>query len=172
LVGNLNNQPKFNLKENKTMKMERVAEIIKGWPYDGSISRAEVVKDGSTLVNGDWVVKQSDGTVDKPSGAVTLASGSVGLVVVGNGDSASAANSGKAEVLWSSFIAKISSAGYTAGSYAPGTSFSVNAGKPVLAVLASGTGSTFAPGDAVVGTVLDVVAVSTTETAHITVLVK
>lgn len=154
------------------MKMERVAEIVKGWPHDGSLSRAEIVKAGSTLVNGDWVVKQADGTVDKPAGAVTLASGSVGLVVVGNGDSGSAANSGKAEVLWSSYIAKISSAGYTAGAYAPGVSFSVNAGKPVLATLPSGTGATYAPGDAVVGTVLEVVAVGATETAHITVLVK
>ena len=154
------------------MKMERVAEIIKGWPYDGALSRAEVIKTGSTLVNGDWVVKQSDGTIDKPAGAVTTANGVVGLVVVGNGDSSSALNSNKAEVLWSNFIAKISSAGYTAGAFAPGSSVSVNAGKVVLGTLASGTGATYAPGDFMTGVVLEVVAVGTTETAHIKVLVK
>jgi len=154
------------------MKMERVAEIIKGWPYDGSLSRAEVIKTGSTLVNGDWVVKQSDGTVDKPAGAVTVADGAVGLVVVGNGDSGSALNSGKAEVLWSGFVVKVSSAGYTAGAYAPGSAVTVNAGKVALGTLPSGTGATYAPGDFLTGVVLNVVAVSATETAHIVVLVK
>lgn len=154
------------------MKMERVAEVIKGWPYDGSLSRAEVIAAGVTLVNGDWVVKGADGTVAKPAGAVTTANGAVGMVVVGNGDSGSALNSNKAEVLWSSFIVKISSAGYTAGAFAPGSAVSVNAGKVVLGTLATGTGATYAPGDFMTGVVLDVVAVSATETAHITVLVK
>lgn len=149
------------------MKMERVAEVIRGWPDGQALNRAEVIKTGSTLVNGDFVVKQSDGTVDKPAGAITIANGIVGLVISGNGDSASALNSGKAEVLWSNFIVKLSS--YNAGAYAPGSSVTVNAGKLSLATLPSGTGATYAPGDFIVGRVLDVVAVSATETAHLTV---
>ena len=145
------------------MKMERTAEIIRGWPYDGSLIRAELIKTGSTLVNGDWVVKQADGTVD--AGDVTYANRSAGLVVVGNGDSGSALNSGKAEVLWGNFIAKVSN--FTAGAYAPGAPVTVKLGKLTLATLDTATDN----GEVVVGVVLDVVAASTTETAHIVVKV-
>ena len=68
------------------MKMERTAEIVRGWPYDGAMDLAETIKAASTLVNGDWVEKQSDGTV-----ALTSATGTnqAGLVITGNGDSGS-----------------------------------------------------------------------------------
>lgn len=140
------------------MKMERVAEITRGWPYDGSLDRFEAIKSGSTLVNGDWVAKQSDNTVDI-SGA--SASAAAGLVVVGNGDSGSAAYTGKAVVLWGNFIANISN--YTAGAYVPGSPITIKSGKVALGV--QGT-------DPIIGYVLDVVAVSGTQTAHLTIKVS
>lgn len=71
------------------MYMEYVAEILRGFPADGSLDRIEIVKQGSVLVNGDVVEMGSDGTVDKVS---ATASNRVGLVIRGNGDSGSAAN--------------------------------------------------------------------------------
>jgi hypothetical protein len=62
------------------MLMERNAEIIRGWPYDGSLERVEVIKTGSTLQNGDWVIKQTDNSVDKSTATTTNAAG---LVIVG-----------------------------------------------------------------------------------------
>lgn len=139
------------------MKMERVAEVIRGWPYDGSLDRFEPIKSGSTLVNGDWVVKQSDNTVDK---AGATASAAAGLVVVGNGDSGSAAYTGKAVVLWGNFIASISN--YAAGAYVPGSPLTVKNGVINLGVVGT---------DPIVGYVLDVVASSSTQTAHLTIKV-
>jgi hypothetical protein len=137
--------------------MERTAEVIRGWPYDGSLDRYEPIKSGSTLVNGDWVQKQSDNTVDKAGATATAAAG---LVVIGNGDSGSAAYTGKAVVLWGNFIAKISN--YAAGAYVPGTPLTVKNG--VVNVGVPGT-------DPIIGYVLDVVASSSTETAHLTIKV-
>lgn len=137
------------------MLMERVAEVIRGWPYDGSLDRYEAIKSGSTLVNGDWVQKQSDNTVDKAGATATAAAG---LVIVGNGDSGSAAYAGKAVVLWGNFIASVSN--YAAGAYAPGSPITIKNG-----VVNLGNGTT----DPVVGYVLDVVASSSTQTAHLTV---
>lgn len=113
------------------MKMEYNVQILRGWPYDGAMDRAETVKSGSTLSNGDWVAKQSDGTVDKVGATKTAAAG---LVVRGNGDSTStlvsisaASGSGssgisgfkKCTVLWGGFIAQIknlpNSVTFTAG---------------------------------------------------------
>jgi len=139
------------------MKMERVAEVVRGWPYDGSLDRFEPIKSGSTLVNGDWVAKQTDNTVDKAGATATAAAG---LVVVGNGDSGSAAYTGKAVVLWGNFIASVSN--YAAGSYVPGSPVTVKNG-----VINLGNGTT----DPVIGYVLDVVASSSTQTAHITIKV-
>lgn len=140
------------------MLMERVAEVVRGWPYDGSLDRYEAIKTGSTLVNGDWVQKQSDNTVDKAGATATNA---VGLVIVGNGDSGSAAYAGKAVVLWGNFIANVSN--YAAGAYAPGSPVTVKNG-----VVNLGNGTT----DPVVGFVLDVVASSSTQTAHLTIKVS
>lgn len=69
---------------------EYVAQILRGWPEGGARERTELVAAGSTLYNGDWVVPQADGTVAKsPAGS----NKNVGLVIRGNGDSSSAANS-------------------------------------------------------------------------------
>lgn len=146
------------------MKMERVAEVVRGWPYDGSLDRYETIKTGVTLVNGDWVQKQSDGTIDKAGSTATAAAG---LVIVGNGDSGSAAYTNKAVVLWGNFIANISN--YAAGSYAPGAPVTVKNGVVNVATLPDPTKTTnpLTFGDPVVGYVLDVVASSATETARI-----
>jgi hypothetical protein len=139
------------------MLMERNAEIIRGWPYDGSLERVEPIKSGVTLQNGDWVAKQSDNTIDKSAAA---SSNTVGLVIVGNGDSSSSAYSGKAVVLWGNFIASISN--FAAGSYQPGSPITVKSGQVALGVVGT---------DQIVGFVLDVVAASSTQTAHITIKV-
>lgn len=135
------------------MLMTYNAEIIRGWPYDGSLERVEVIATGSTLQNGDWVTKNSDNSVAK-SGAT--AANAVGLVIEGNGDSGSAAYSGKSVVLWGNFLAKISNYDNTA-TYAPGANLTVKNG---MVTLAGGS-------DPVVGFVLDVVAAGTAETAHL-----
>jgi len=153
------------------MLMEYVAMIRQGWPNGSALDRAEVIHAGSTLQNGDWVQKQSDGTVAL-SGAT--AADAVGLVVSGNGDSASAANSGKAVVLWSGFIADISNYD-PAPTYAPGSPLTAKNGILTLAAVATGTGSTYVPGDPVIAKVLNVTAASTTpvaNTAHLTIVVK
>lgn len=139
------------------MKMEYTAEIIRGWPYDGSLDRNEPIKAGVTLTNGDWVAKQTDGTVDKSGASATAF---VGLVIQGNGDSGSSVNSNKAVTLWGNFIAKISNYD-TGASYAPGSPLTAKLGKLTLA-----TGT-----DPIVGHVLDVVASGTTATAHLVVKV-
>lgn len=139
------------------MKMERKAEIIRGWPYDGARDRVEPIKAATTLVNGDWVAKETNGTV---AIAADSAKG-VGLVVVGNGDSSSAASSGKAVVLWGNYIAKISNFD-TAATYVPGGFVKVAAGKLTSAATAAEA----------VGTVVDVVAAGADATAHIVVDVK
>lgn len=72
------------------MKMEYQAEILRGWPSDGARERVEVVSQGASLVNGDVVAMQADGTVNKVGSTKTKRAG---LVVRGNGDSASGANS-------------------------------------------------------------------------------
>lgn len=141
------------------MLMERVAEIVRGWPYDGALERSEPIKANTSLKNGDWVTKDADGTVIKVGGtAAALA----GLVIVGNGDSASAANANDAVVLWSNFIAKIANA--ATDTYAPGDELTVKNG--VLAKAGAG--------EPVKARVLDVVAASTgynPQTAHLVVLV-
>lgn len=71
------------------MKMEYAAEILRGWPADGARERTEIVSQGATLVNGDVVCMQADGTVNKVG---ATKSKRVGLVIRGNGDSASNAN--------------------------------------------------------------------------------
>lgn len=139
------------------MLMERNAEIIRGWPYDGSLERVEPIKSGSTLQNGDWVTKQTDNTVDKVG---STSANNVGLVIVGNGDSSSSAYSGKAVVLWGNFLAKVSN--YAAGAYVPGSPITCKNGQVALGVVGT---------DPIVGFVLDVVVASTTETAHLTIKV-
>lgn len=140
------------------MLMERTFEVVRGWPNDGAIDRPEFIKAGSTLVNGDVVAKQSDGSIDKVGGTAVA---NVGFVFAGNGDSASCANSGKATVLWGNFVAKTSN--FAAGAYVPGSPL-----KAVNGQLALGVAGT----DPIVGYVQEVVAASGTETAHLTFIVR
>ena len=166
--------------------MERVAEVLRGWPYDGSLDRYEPIGTGVTLYNGDWVVKQSDGTVALSGSTNTVAnSPATGLVVIGNGDSASAqatastGNNGKAVVLWGNFVARLSgsaptsygtaSTGQSNLASAPGlpnaggfgyAAGSYTPGAPITSkngVITLGTPGT----DQIIGHVLDVVANAT-----------
>jgi hypothetical protein len=143
------------------MLMERVAEVIRGWPYDGSLDRYEPITSGATLVNGDWVTKQTDSTVNKVGATNTVTAPAIaGLVVVGNGDSGSASYAGKAVVLWGNFIARVSN--YAAGAYVPGSP--VTAKNGVIALATAGTDNT-------IGYVLDVVAASSSTTANLVIKV-
>lgn len=153
------------------MLMERVAEIIRGWPYDGSLDRAEKITSGATLVNGDWVQKQADGTVNKVGSTTT---NRAGLVIVGNGDSASAANAGEAVVLWGNFIAQVSNYDNTQ-TYVPGSALTVKNGVLTLATAANMSATPPSLGDPVIAFVLDVVAASgfpNPQTAHLTVVMN
>lgn len=141
------------------MKMDSVVMVRRGWPNEGALDRVEKIYSGATLTKGDWVAKQSDGTVAL-SGA--SASNTVGMVIQGNGDSDSAVVSGKAVVLWRNFIVDVANYDTTA-SYAPGSPLTVKSGKLTLA-----NGTT----DPTVGFVLDVVGSSATETAHLTALIR
>jgi hypothetical protein len=149
------------------MLMERNLEIIRGWPSEGALERAETIKTGSTLNNGDVVAKQSDGTVDKVG---TTAANQVGFVFVGNGDSAAAANTNKAVVLWGNFIARTSN--YAAGAYVPGANLTAKNGQIALATAPNMSATPPSLGDPVIGYVLNVTAASSTETAHITFVVN
>lgn len=124
------------------MLMERNAEIVRGWPYDGSLDMTEAIASGQTLSNGDWVTPASGGVTLTSAGASSTA----GLVVQGNGDSGSAAYSNKAVVLWGNFIAKIKN--YTAGAYAAGSPITIKSGKVALGVVGT---------DPIIGFVLKVV---------------
>lgn len=132
------------------MKMERVAEVMRGWPGEGALEMSMPIKANVSLVNGDVVEMQSDGTVDKVS---STANERVGLVVKGNGDSASATNANKAVVLWGSYIVRVSNA---AGVIVPGTRVTGKNG-----VFTADAGS-----DPVCGFCIGVQATSATETAH------
>lgn len=111
------------------MKQEYVAQIVRGWPADGALERAETILASSTVVNGDLVEMQSDGTV---SGSGLTNTRSAGLVIRGNGDSASAKNANKALVLWKNYI--VASTSYnTAHTYVPGSPITVSRGQFTLA---------------------------------------
>jgi hypothetical protein len=143
------------------MKMEYTAEVLRGWPGEGALERAEVIKTGSTLVNGDIVEKQADGTVDKIS---TTETGYCGLVVRGNGDAQSSVNSNKALVLWGNYIVRIKAA-QVVGTVTPG-----------VAVAGGGAGAAGkfrqATGAPIVGFCLFVQAATATEDAHYVIMVR
>lgn len=141
------------------MKMEYAFEVVRGWPQDGALDRIEPIATGATVKNGDVIAKQADGTVALVG---ATASNNVGVVVQGNGDSASAAGTGKALVLWGNFIGQFDSTTYAAGAYAPGSTVTAKDGKLAL------NGGT----DPVFGTVLDVIAGSATQTASLVILVR
>jgi hypothetical protein len=135
------------------MKMEYNVQIERGWPYDGALDRAEVIKSGVTLSNGDWVEKQSDNTVDLTSSTETNAAG---LVIRGNGDSGSGAYTGKATVLWGNFIVRAKN--LTGGAtFVPGGPLTIKSGKLDVA----------AGGEPVIGVCLDVIGASATQDACI-----
>jgi len=141
------------------MKMEYTVNVIRGWPNGSALDRAEPIKSGVTLNCGDWVQKQSDNTVDL---STSTKANNCGLVIRGNGDSSSGAYTGKATVLWSNFIAQVSNYDGT-GTYAPGTALTVKSGKLINGVVGT---------DPIIGHVLDVVAVSATQTAHLVVKIN
>ena len=148
------------------MLMDSRCNVVRGWPDDGSRQRVETISAGASLQNGDIVEKQADGTVNKAGTTNTAKNRFVGVVVRGNTDSASAANSTSAVVLWGNYIAQFDSTCYVAGAFAPG-----------VAVSAGGTGSVgllnlAGATDPVMGFVLEVIAASTGvngTTAHISV---
>jgi hypothetical protein len=130
-----------------SIAMEKVAEILRGYPSDGALDRNELVKVTAgapvALKNGDLVEKQSDGTVDLSGASANKA---VGLVIRGPGDSTSALNamgslndvgstasgtSSQAVVLWGNYIVRTSN--YAAGAYAPGSPVTAKSGKFALA---------------------------------------
>jgi|GEM_PF-5346322 len=108
------------------MLMSYTAEVIRGWPYDGARDSNELIQQGAVLQNGDVVALQADGTINKV-GATAVAM--AGLVIRGNGDGPSNANSvGRfptpqpsytvSGVAWASGIATVTVAnahGYAAG---------------------------------------------------------
>lgn len=143
------------------MKMESVAEIVRGWPNEGSLERLETIKSGSTLVNGDVVEMQADGTVDKVSTSETA---NAGIVIRGNGDSSSVVASGKALVLWSNYIVRIKAANVV-GTVTPGVSVT-GGGSGAVGKFRQATGT------AILGFCVKVQAANTTEDAHYVIVVK
>lgn len=137
------------------MKMERVAEVLRGWPGEGALEMSMPIKAASTLVNGDIVEMQADGTVDKVG---ATANERVGLVVKGNGDSSSASNANKAVVLWGNYIVRVSNA---AGTITPGVRVTGKNG-----VYTADAGS-----DPIVGFCINVTPVSATDTASVTLVI-
>lgn len=141
------------------MKMERNANVVRGWPYDGSLDRAEAIKSGTTLVNGDWVTKTTGNVVDLAGATKTAAAG---LVISGNGDSGSAAYTSKAVVIWGNFIVQTKNLP-AAVTFTPGAAVCVQNGKLQLATVGT---------DPVIGFVLDVIAASTADDASIIVKIN
>jgi hypothetical protein len=138
------------------MKMEYNAQVLRGWPYEGALDRAEPIKTGLALVNGDWVQKDVDGTVIKVTSTKTA---NAGLVIRGNIDSLSGLTTGKATVLWGNFIAQIK----TSTSFSPGNALTVQ--NNALVVGTVGT-------DPIIGYVLDVIASSSTNDASVVVKIN
>jgi hypothetical protein len=143
--------------------MEYDAEVIRGWPNDGSLDRVETCKSTYTApAIGDWVEKQSDGTVDLVGGTKTSKVGMVAGFAASTSDAKD-----KVVVLWSNFIVKVKSTKYKAGAYAPGSGVTAGGGGN------SGKLDIDAGSDPVIGFVLNVqAAVAGSEDANIVVLVK
>lgn len=136
------------------MKLEYNVNVIRGWPNEGALDRAEPITAAASLANGDWVQKQSDNTVNKVGATKTA---NAGLVIRGNADSGSGAYTGKATVLWGNFIVQIKNLP-GAVTFTPGAPLTVQNGLIQLGI--QGT-------DPIIGYVLDVVASSAVNDAHI-----
>jgi len=142
------------------MKMEWTAEVLRGWPNEGAQERVETVKTSSTVSNGDVVEMQSDGTIDKVGGSKNFAAG---LVVRGNGDSASGVAAGNlATVLWGNYIVRVKSAQVN-GAVVVGSPITAQNGKFQLASSVT---------DNVLGFCVKVVSASATEDAHFVIVVR
>lgn len=133
------------------MYMESAIQVLRGWPGEGALDRAELIKQGSNLTAGDVVEMQPDGTVDLVGSTATRAAG---LVLRGNLDDSSAANSyGRfmtpqpvktiTDIAWASGIATATLAGhgYKAGNIVTISSSNVTGSNPdgnrtILAVTA------------------------------------
>lgn len=143
------------------MKMEYTVNVLRGWPNGQALDRAEKIKAATTLNCGDWVIKETDNTVKL---STSTATNRAGLVIRGNGDSDSGAYTNKATVLWGNFIAQISNHDVVGPpAYAPGSPLTVKSGKLTLGVVGT---------DPIIGQVLDIVAASATETAHLVVAIN
>lgn len=131
------------------MRLEWAAEVLRGWPADGARERSELVKQGAVLVNGDVVTIQPDGTVDKVGATKTRLAG---LVVRGNGDSASAANASGAFMSPQTAVAL---SGIVAAAGSATATSSTNHGYKVgdIVVIAAATGNTTVNGTFAVATV-------------------
>lgn len=141
------------------MKMEKNVQVLRGWPYDGALDRAEPINTGVTLTNGDWVTKIAGGLVDKTG---STASGLVGVVVSGNGDGGttnSSLISNKATVLWGNFIAQVK----TATAFTVGAALASKNGVLVAAVVGT---------DPVIGYVMEVISASTLNDASVVVKIN
>lgn len=141
------------------MLMEYTAEVLRGWPNEGAQERLETVKVGSTLVNGDFVEMQTDGTVDKVSATENFAAG---LVIRGNGDSTSVVAAGKCLVLWGNYIVRVKSTQVT-GAVVVGSPVTGKSGR--LALPASGIINQL-------GFCVKVQAATSTESAHFIIVVR
>jgi len=116
------------------MKMEYAAQILRGWPADGSLERAETINSSATLINGNLVEMQSDGTVAPTSITNTR---KAGLVIRGNGDSGSAKLANEALTLWGNYVVATTSFDATR-TYVPGSPITVSNGNYTLANGAAG----------------------------------
>lgn len=135
------------------MKMDYNVNVTRGWPNEGALDRVEVIASGQSLSNGDWVTKNSDNTISKSGASKTNAAG---LVIRGNADSGSGTYTNKATVLWGNFIAQIKN--LPADVFTPGSSLTIQNGMVKLGTVGT---------DPIIGIVLDVVAASSTNDAHI-----
>jgi len=145
------------------MLMTSKINVIRGWPYDGALDLVETTRTASgvqdTLSKGDWVVKNSNGSVSKSAGLVVQGNGdsstySVNGVTIGN----SAMNTGKVVVLWGNFIADYQTPGGVPAGLAAGTPFTIKLGE-IAAVVTT---------DPVIGYILGTqAAVTGKESAHV-----
>lgn len=140
------------------MKMEYNVQILRGWPHEGALDRAEPIRAGVSLANGDWVQKHTDNTIEEVG---TTKTNRAGVVIRGNADSGSGAYTGKATVLWGNFVAQIKNLPASV-TFVPGSPLTVQNGLIQLAVGA----------DPVIGQVLDVIANSSVNDASIIVKIN
>jgi len=167
------------------MLMSYKVEVLRGWPQDGSLDNYEKIATGETLNNGSLVRPLATGDVSGNGVTGTGVGADLGLygglVVVGNGDSASAAQSGKATVVWGNAIIRVDTSATsdvaTAAlkAAAVGTRVTVRAasnGAPLQYDVAGAVNTTSGLADAVVGYVKEVNAAGANSTANIVIVLN